>query len=116
MRSLGQSSTGPLRLSNILQELDLKRYDTLQFQYLANYYKYRVDNNSSLISLPVPAPEFSKSNDKDGYNGYYPSANNISFVYTSLIAMLRPHLDNRTFKAASNISPLASGANVFDAL
>lgn len=128
MRPLVQSSTGPLRLSNILQELHLKRYDTLQFQYLANY-KYRVDNSSSLISLPVPAPEFSKFNDKDGYNGYYPSANYLSFVYTSLIATLRPHLDNQimkvdgvilkgdhTFKAASNISPLASGVNVFDAL
>jgi len=88
MRPLVQSSTGPLRLSNILQELHLKRYDTLQFQYLANY-KYRVDNSSSLISLPVPAPEFSKFNDKDGYNGYYPSANYLSFVYTSLIATLR---------------------------
>ena len=128
MRPLIQSSTGPLRLSNILQELHLKRYDTLQFQYLVNY-KYRVDNSSSLISLQIPAPEFSKFNDKDGYNGYYPSANYLSFVYTSLIAIFRPHLDNQimkvdgvilkgdhAFKAASNISPLSDGVNVFDAL
>ncbi|KAI8641631.1 hypothetical protein BD408DRAFT_205772 [Parasitella parasitica] len=127
MRPLVQSSTGPLRLSNILQELHTKRYDTLQYQYLANY-KFRVDN-PGLRSLAVPAPEFSKFNDKNGYNKYYPSANYINFVYTSLMKVFRQHLDNHimkvdgailkgdhTFKAASNISSIKNGVNVFDAL
>ncbi|KAI8642388.1 hypothetical protein BD408DRAFT_432492 [Parasitella parasitica] len=127
MRHLVKSSTGPLRLSNILQELHTKRYDTLQYQYLANY-KFRVDN-PGLISLAVSAPEFSKFNDKNGYNGYCPSAKYISFVYTSLMEVFRQHLDNQimkvdgsilkgdhTFKAASNISSIKNGVNVFDAL
>ncbi|CEP15284.1 hypothetical protein [Parasitella parasitica] len=127
IRPLMQSSTGPLRLSNILQELHTKRYDMLQYQYLANY-KHRVDN-PGLRPLPVPAPEFSKFNGKYGYNGYYPSAKYISFVYTSLIGVYRTHLDHQimkvdgtilkgdhTFKAASNIGSLSHGVNVFDAL
>ena len=85
---LMQSSTGPLRLSNILQESHLKIYNALLFQYLVQY-NYRVDNSFSLISLPVPATEFSKFDDKDDYNGYYPSANYVSFVYTFLIEIFR---------------------------
>ncbi|CEP10117.1 hypothetical protein [Parasitella parasitica] len=79
IRLLMQSSNGPLRLSNILQELHTKRYDTLQYQYLANY-KHRVDN-PGMRPLPVPAPEFPKFNDKYGYNGYH-GVNVFDALYT----------------------------------
>lgn len=51
--------------------------------------------NPSVLSMlqPKSYPEFSKFEDKMNYNGYVPSANYISYVYSSLIAKIRPFMD-----------------------
>lgn len=98
MRPLFQHGIGPHRLSKVLRVLHTERYDELQLQYYANASDevYKPSIRTSVLGLhkdPSKFEEFSNFEDKKKYNGYVPSANYISYVYSSLIAEVRPMMD-----------------------
>jgi hypothetical protein len=101
LRPQFQNATGPHRMHQILRINHTERFDTVQFQYYdAVRDKLREQIKAkALIGNTSPAtsyPEFSTFDDKNGYNGYVPSANYLSHVYCSIIAELRPYMDQHT--------------------
>ena len=61
----------------------MEAYDDLQLQYYS-----RIDNHVHSESGTLSA-----FNDKLKYNGYIPSSNYLSYVYSSVITSLRPFMD-----------------------
>ena len=93
MRPAFQHGVGPHRLAKILRIMHTERYDELQLQYYIAV--KRQQQNPSIVSLlggraTCESPEFPKYNDKTTYNGFSPSANYVSYVYSCVIAKLQP--------------------------
>ncbi|KAG2191844.1 hypothetical protein INT47_009991, partial [Mucor saturninus] len=93
MRPLFQHGIGPHRMAKVLRVMHTEKYDELQLQYYATLDSET--ENLSILSMLQPKnyPEFSKFGDKMKYNGYVPSAKYISYAYSSLIAKVRPFMD-----------------------
>ncbi|KAG2198707.1 hypothetical protein INT47_005392 [Mucor saturninus] len=93
MRPLFQHGIGPHRMSKVLRVMHTEKHEELQLQYYTTL-DHDAQSPSVLSMLQSRQyPEFSQFKDKIQYSGYAPSANYISYVYSSLIAKVRPFMD-----------------------
>lgn len=97
MRPAFQHGIGPHRMSKILRIMHTERYDELQLQYYIALDNRRSNpnllsffSNSSNVRLSA---EFPKYDDRSTYNGFSPSANYLSYVYSCIISKLSPLID-----------------------
>lgn len=98
MRPLFQHGIGPHRLSKIIRIMHTQRFDELQFVYyngISNF-KPNVASQLSNGNGPQQFEQFSDFFDKMKYNGYIPSSNYLSYVYSSLVAEYRLFTDQHT--------------------
>ena len=120
---------GPYRLSKVLRIINTERYEELQLQY---YVSVKDAKSRSTLTAYFPnnkkEVEFSKFNDRTKYNGYNPSSNYISYVYSSLVKELRPFMDqmmsmldgiilkgDHSFKVIDHIAKV-NGVSIFSCL
>lgn len=90
MRPLFQHGIGPHRFSKVLRIANTERYDEIQLQYYVALDEARTNGQSYFIPINT---EFSKFGDKTKYNGYNPTSNYISYVYSSIVKEIRPFMD-----------------------
>lgn len=101
LRTQFQNAAGPHRMHQILRTNHTEKFDSIQFQYY-DALKDKLDEQKMAkklvgnVSTATTYPEFSTFNDRNGYNGYVPSANYISYVYCSIIDELRPYMNHHT--------------------
>jgi hypothetical protein len=95
LRTCVQNSTGPKRFSDMLQEWHMLKHDELELQYLDAVVD-EMESPTMLSSLhnmrPVP---FSAFRDRSKYAGHIPSAKLLRSVYTSMIKIFRPYMDQQ---------------------
>lgn len=101
-RILIQNSIGPSKLSKILRELHVLKFDNLQHQYLraALYYK---SNTNLTRGVSNDIQDFCKFDDPNGYAGHVPSANFLSYVYTTVLSSFKPAMDRQTSMLSGEI-------------
>lgn len=96
MRPLHQHGVGPYRFQRIMRIMHMEYYDDTQLQYYSaveSYVNSERTGISSWLGRQQDFIPFSSFKDKLQYNGYIPSANYLSYVYSSYIASLRPFMD-----------------------
>lgn len=93
MRPAFQHGIGSHRFAKMLRIIHIERYDELQLQYYLALDDYCHSIVSFFQSSEKKCSEFPAYNDKKTYNGFSPSANYISYVYSSIIAKIRPFMD-----------------------
>ena len=77
---------------DILRELNVRRHDLRELDYLHAIYKEK--KQASLLNIPEKKyTPFSSFEDKDGYAGFSPSRWYISAVYMDYMEHIRPILD-----------------------
>jgi hypothetical protein len=85
-RPLVQNNVGPSKISNIIREMHLLKYDNLQLQqYDFDHYR----QNNPTVNGDKYDQELSKFNNPLEYAGHFPSPGYISYVYSSLISQKR---------------------------
>ncbi|KAG2193902.1 hypothetical protein INT47_004150, partial [Mucor saturninus] len=101
LRPQFQNATGPHRMNQILRSNHTEKYDVIQFQYY-DAMKDKLEEQRKAkqlignFSIATSYPEFSSFSDINGYNGYIPSANYLSYIYCSIIAEFRPYMNQHT--------------------
>jgi hypothetical protein len=103
MGPLFQHGLGPHRFHKIIRVLHKEKYDEMQLQYYTEIKHHKNNNTLSRYFKPTHNgsqnqnfKEFSSFDDKKQYNGCIPSANFISYVYSSYIRKLRKFMDQHT--------------------
>lgn len=97
MRPAFQHGIGPHRLAKMLRIMHTKRHDELQLQYYIAIDQQRSNTGiTSFFGTAINYPEFPKYNDKASYDGFSPSANYISYVYSCIVSKLYPLVDQLT--------------------
>lgn len=108
MRSSFQHGVGPHRLSKITRILYTHRFDERQFVYYSGINDFKPNVASQLLNgaESQASDQFSDFSDKMKYNGYAPSSNYLSYVYSSLVAEYRLFTDQHTSQLGSIILKL----------
>ncbi|GAA5803691.1 hypothetical protein HPULCUR_009174 [Helicostylum pulchrum] len=98
MRPLFQHGVGPHRLSKVIRILHTQRFDELQFVYYNGINDFKPNVASQLLNGAESQTfdQFSNFSDRMKYNGYTPSSNYLSYVYSSLVAEYRIFIDQHT--------------------
>jgi len=108
MRPLFQHGVGPHRLSKVIRIVHAQRFDELQFVYYSSLCDYKPSVADQLLrrDIPIIFEQFSDFSDKSKYNGYVPSSNYLSHVYSSMLAEYRPFIDQHTSQLDGTILKL----------
>ncbi|GAA5803754.1 hypothetical protein HPULCUR_009238 [Helicostylum pulchrum] len=98
MRPLFQHGVGPNRLSKVIRILYTQRFDELQFVYYNGINDFKPNVASQLLNGAESQTfdQFSNFSDRMKYNGYTPSSNYLSYVYSSLVAEYQIFIDQHT--------------------
>jgi hypothetical protein len=100
LRPLVQHGVGPSKISSIVRELYMLKYDYLQFQHY-DFALYR-QKNPAVNGINYDQ-EFSKFDDPLKFAGHIPSPGYISYVYSSLISHYRPMMDMQIMMLSGTI-------------